>query len=138
MKERRKWSEKATIEKLNRSKIGIELASKVAKKLLKDKGRKGIWYTHRDYCGHGLISIDDNISLVEVHDGDPLDGKALLSWKSESDFISWLARQSDFSLSGADPDEKELFSEDSFGLNNQRLTAERLTEYVKGPTKRFW
>lgn len=115
--------------------VGTELASSVAKRLLQGKGRHGVWYSHRDYCGHGLVSIDGNISLVEVHDGYALEGPVLLSWNSESDFTSWLARQSDYSLAGADPDEKELYTKESFALNNQRLTTERLIEYVKGPTR---
>ena len=53
----------------------------------------------------------------------------IMEWESKTDFITWLADQSDYSLSGAD--QNELFEEDAFLLNNQRITRRRCIDFVK-------
>lgn len=126
------WSSAETIAHLSREPVGAELAEQVASKLIKDRGRRGVWYTHRDYCGHGLIFLHERICLVEYSDGFPQEGSVLKSWQSESDFAQWLGAQSDYSLSSADPEQKELFTTDPWRLNNQRITTRRLERYVAG------
>lgn len=131
LKEKQHWSEAGTIKNLDRSVIGRELAAAVAEQLLKHNGKTGIWFSHRDYCGHGLIFQDRQFRLVVVHDGYATEEPVLKEWKDAVAFVDWLSKQSDFSLSGADPQQKELFTTDCFSLNNQRLTRKRLKDYVK-------
>ena len=126
------WSSKQAIAGLSKEPIGAELAERVATKLVKDRGRKGLWHTHRDYCGHGLIFLDGRICLVEYDDGYAHEGSVLKSWQTEADFVDWLKDQSDYSLSSTDPKEKDLFTTSPFKQNNQRITRRRLERYVAG------
>lgn len=125
------WSTPDKILLLSKEPIGIRIAEQVARRLIRDDGRHGIWYTHRDYCGHGLICINGSISMVEVYDGFADEGTVLRSWDSQSDFADWLSKQSDYSLSGADNNDVVLYTTDSFFRNNQRLTLKRMLEYIE-------
>ena len=126
------WSSNKTIAGLSKEPIGLELAERVASKLVTDRGRRGIWYTHRDYCGHGLVFLEEKICLVEYSDGFPKEGSILNSWGTKSGFVNWLKDQSDHSLSGADEKEKEIYTNNPFTLNNQRITRKRLKRYLAG------
>ncbi len=101
---------------------GIELAQQVAKALL--AGKK-IMYTHRDYCGMGLIYENAKFQFVYVEDGydtTPITGA---SFSDELQFIQFLAQQSDFTLSGEDPT-SIFFEQNDWNKNNQRLNIARL------------
>lgn len=126
------WSDKKEIAALSREPIGKELAEKVSSKLVSDGGKRGIWYHHRDYCGHGLIFLNGMICLVEYSDGFIREGTTLKSWETESSFIDWLKNQNDYSLSGADLSEPEIFTSNPFTRNNQRITTHRLNRYLTG------
>ncbi len=65
------WSDDETIANLSRFKYGMELACRVANKLKRQCISSGMFYSHRDYCGHGLIYRDGQFILVEVYDGFP-------------------------------------------------------------------
>ena len=103
---------------------------KVANRLESDREKSGLWFSHRDYCGHGLICIKDEFHLIEVHDGYAEYSDKIKSWNNKNDFCSWLAKQSDYSLSGADKNQSELYTQEAFSLNNQRLTQQRMIDYV--------
>lgn len=122
----------AATERLSREPIGLPLAERVTARLVKDAGRKGVWNSHRDYCGHGLIYLAPEFRLVEVHDGQAAEGRVLSVWTSDSGFSAWLAGQSDFTLSGADAREPLLHTAVPARLNNQRLTRNRLQAYADG------
>lgn len=126
------WSDPETLAGLSRRKVGRDLARRVVARLVERDGRYGVYNTHRDYCGHGLVFQAGRFRLVEVHDGYARDGRTLMSWDDQDSFIDWLARQTDFSLSGADPSKPELHTSDPFKLNNQRLTREQLLTYLHG------
>ena len=126
------WSSREVLNRLSRESVGPALASRVAARLVKDAGRKGIWNSHRDYCGHGLIYRESQLCLVQVHDGLAKDGLMVGAWNSEAEFAGWLARQSDYSLSGAEPGEALLYTSNPSQINNQRLTRVRLEEYASG------
>ena len=120
-----KWSTPEVIEALSHEDVGRELAKKVADKLKKGDA---LFYSHRDYCGHGLIFSDGNYQLVSVYDGV---SSALEKFNSSKEFINFLARQSDYSLAGADCKEHVFFTESAFELNNQRLTTNRLQNFTR-------
>ena len=124
------WSKKTTVRSLSRKAIGESLAQRVADRLVSSKGRAWLVNVHRDYCGHGLHFADGEIRLLEVSDGWVFDAPIVKSWPKKEEFVAWLSRQSDYSLAGADPKESELFTDDRFALNNQRLTRRRLRDFV--------
>jgi len=121
------WSNDMVLKGLSTEKIGNELAERVATQL--DCGHV-ICNMHRDYCGHGLAKLNDKYGIFEVHDGFLLDGYQVVSFLNRNDFIAYLSRQSDYSLSGADSSEKELFTTRSFAINNQRLSRSRLIDFI--------
>ncbi len=124
------WTSAETLSRLSRQKFGKDLSSLVAEKLLNDGGERGLWNSHRDSCGHGLIYQDAQFQLVAVHDGHASEGKVLKTWDSSDAFVAWLEEQSDFSLSGADESEPALRPRTPSNLNNQRITLARLRDYV--------
>lgn len=124
------WSSDQALSSLSREPIGRELAKKVAARLLKDADKSGLWFSHRDYCGHGLMYASGQFLLIEVHDGYADDSRSLLTWDDEDAFQVWLSNQSDYSLSGADESHAELVASSTFELNNQRLTRQRMVDYV--------
>ncbi len=126
------WSDDETIAKLSRSKFGVELARCVASKLKMQGVSGGLFYSHRDYCGHGPIYRDGQFILVEVYDGFPDQSEFLATWDAEEEFVSFLAGLSDFTCSGADAQYTLFYTDDSFSLNNQRITKDWLQEYATG------
>lgn len=79
---------------------------------------------HRDYTGHGLYHDreTDRWFLARSQDSLP-DHEPLLSFPDAGRFATWLARQSDASLSGYDPN-PEMEDADGFACDpgNQRVT----------------
>jgi hypothetical protein len=124
--------------------FGRELMEQVASKLTKEGYHGyhgGLRYTHRDFCGHGLVfrprgyDLEDNhpvYSLCTVNDG--FWTKDILGmWGSKEDFVSFWSRQSDWSCSGFD-ETTFLFFEKEESLaarGNQRITRDRLQRYLK-------
>ena len=124
------WASEQAIKLLSKEQIGAELATKVAARLMKAADNNGLYHNHRDYCGQGLISSKGRFYLVEVHDGYAHPSRSILEWKNEKTFCTWLGKQSDYSLSGADKSCPELLAKSAFELNNQRLTKQRMMSYV--------
>ena len=118
-----KWSQKEYLDCLSHEAIGRDISKKVAQKLRRGKN---IYNQHRDYCGHGLTYKDSKYCFVLVHDGWLEYSDVIVSLDSEEDFVSFLSRQSDFTLSGASKLEPVFYTEDKFLLNNQRLTKKAL------------
>ena len=118
---------------------GYALAEAVATAL--DRGEV-LAYGHRDYCGMGLCLQDGHYIYSQVFDGYfPTDAEwadwaswtarvsndrvhEALRFATRADFVDWLSRQSDDSLSGA-----HLQSE--FLRANQRLDGDRLRAFAK-------
>ncbi len=123
-----KWSTPEIINSLSREKIGVELAKKVAGRL---KQGKQLYYAHRDYCGQGLMFKEGSFHIFRIIDADIEDALSLKVLNSTTEFIDFLAQQSDYSLAGADSSVPELYSTDLFSLNNQRLSKKRLINFVK-------
>ena len=126
------WSSDKTIAELSRQPVGRALATRIAAQLQTDDGKRGLWVSHRDYCGHGLVYRTARYRLVEYSDGDIVNGEQLIAWDKSDDFISWLERQSDYSLSGAVESEPDLFTDSPSKRNNQRITVVRLQDYLYG------
>lgn len=119
------WSHGSLLDALDKTAVGQSVAQAVADCLA--EGRV-LAYRHRDYCGHGLVCEDGLYKVVSVHDFGYYRDIAVFT--AQSDFVSYLARQSDWSLSGACPAEELLYTEDTFQLNNQRLTRQRLQDFL--------
>lgn len=96
----------------------------------------GIFYRHRDYCGHGMIWSNNHLVICEFNEGF-MSGKPLMRWNSSEkrNFIDWLSIQSDFSLSGHDKGNSAFFEEDLFFRGNQKLTLERFKEFLSEQEK---
>jgi hypothetical protein len=107
---------------MTESKVGKELAERVAKRLMMSCD---LMYDHRDYCGTGLTWSDGNFTYGKVYEGYQM--HAIKSFDSEQKFVEWLAEQSDRSLDGSD--EGDAYK------NNQRVTVSRLFEFVTSKPK---
>jgi len=123
-----KWSSTKNIEKLSKNTFGNKLSKKVAKKLRSILGQYDFFYSHKDYCGHGIWFNENSFELCIVSDGYP--DKRIMKWDNENDFIMFLSKQSDYTCSGADINEKLFYTSAPWELNNQRLTEERLKDFV--------
>ncbi|AOF91013.1 hypothetical protein [Sinorhizobium sp. RAC02] len=118
-------------DRLSREPLGGPLAEHVWRKLLDETPGNGVIYDHhRDFCGHGLIRTQDGVMLADVQDGGLYFGAPIAVWTTEPDFVTFLARQSDFSMSGWDRAEPAFFTEDDWYRNNQRLTRAVLERYL--------
>lgn len=110
--------------------IGTALAERVATRL--EQG-KTLAFDHPEYCGMGLQWVDGIYLYAEVQDGrlplphnlqgGPMANMEHAMFATREAFIAWLAAQSDQSLSGAT-------LADEFLRNNQRITQERLQQFV--------
>lgn len=92
-----------------------------------------IRYDHMGYCGTGFVLQNDKVLYTHFDEWDTYrNGEAykpggkyigiIKSFSSNQAFVEWLAEQSDDSLSGKE-------SNDSWYINNQRITKKRL-EYL--------
>ena len=105
--------------------VGKTLAESVATAL--DSG-KILVNSHRDYCGMGLAKEQQYYVYGRVYDGYPPAAYVSsitvdhLLFASRAQFIEWLSRQTDSSLSGDS-------LEDAFYRCNQRLTIQRLRDF---------
>lgn len=124
------WASEQALASLSKASIGDELAKKVLGRLIKDADKSGLWFSHRDYCGHGLMYSSGEFHLIEVHDGYADLSRPLLTWCDQCAFQVWLGKQSDYSLSGADKSQPKLQAKSTFDLNNQRLTKQRMVDYI--------
>jgi hypothetical protein len=117
---------------LSTNTFGNELMEKLADLLVENYNNPHnshrFGFSHRDYCGHGLIYGPEGFSLVEIWEGGP--AEVLKSWKHKPDFVSFFAEQSDFSCSGFPGCDPLFKAKDEFFENNQRITKKRLVGYV--------
>ncbi len=117
---------------LSRTLFGEALAGAVWDKVRLAEPFDGVVpYRHRDYCGHGLVRSPEGVMLVEVEDGGAYFSQPLAEWTDRDAFVTFLARQSDFSCSGWDPDETVMHTDDEWRRNNQRLTCAALVDFVE-------
>ncbi|WP_117190572.1 hypothetical protein [Rhizobium terrae] len=116
--------------RLSHDALGAERARRLWEKLQRAKIGEGLIHQfHRDFCGHGLIRTADGVILCDILDGfHP--GAAIATWATEAAFVAFFSRQSDFSMSGWDPDEPVFFTEDSWYRDNQRLTAALMDRFI--------
>lgn len=120
-------SELQIYQDLDMEPYGIDIATKVCKKLMQNPGEDhGLYFSHRDYCGLGLYYINLQFILGVVNDGygpAPL----LASCDSENDFVDWLSRESDQTMS--------LYGSH---FNNQTITKSRLEWYLEENYSPTW
>lgn len=120
-------------DRISHATYGTRVARDLYRKLMTCEPGSGLIHEfHRDYCGHGLIRDGNAITLREIYDGGHTVGDPIASWDSEADFITFFARQSDFSCSGWDPKEPVFFTDNRWAQNNQRLTWDVIRTFVKG------
>jgi len=118
-------------DRLSREPLGTPLAERVWRKLRNEAPGNGVIYDHhRDFCGQGLIRTENGVMLADVQDGGHYFGPPIAEWSTETDFVAFLARQSDFSMSGWEAAEPVFFTEDDWYRNNQRLTRAVLERYL--------
>lgn len=101
-----------------KGKFGHQLSEKVATRL--DRGDT-LAYGHRDYCGRGLWRNDAGDYCYGFVWDYALEEDQV--FKSRSEFVEWLAAQSNASLSMAN-------SPDPFYRGNQVITKKRLEDFV--------
>ncbi|KAL9653402.1 hypothetical protein ABK040_002038 [Willaertia magna] len=131
------WSKQDVIDALSKEKYGHSFAKQVAHHL-KSLNKK-LMYTHRDFCGLGLL-YDNNkqqFKFCYVYDGyednyaSNNNENGIISFNKEDEFIEFLENQCDYSLSGADS--KSVFYEkDIWTRNNQRIDKKRLERMIGG------
>ena len=119
----RKADEKRTLEKRramprDHTPYGAALAGQVAARL--DQGA-ALAYSHRDYCGQGLMRQPGGYAYGGVWDGDLQPDKVFATRQT---FVAWLAAQSDHGLSG-------INSPDPWLWDNQTITRQRLEDFVQ-------
>ena len=121
--------------------FGADLASRVSLRLhsLKPKAAEntapvGMAYFHRDYCGQAIQWIDGKICVGRANDGLIGPQDIIVSFDTGEDFEAWLAKQSNFKLSGLD--HGTPFT-DYHHPNNQCITRERLEAFADGRDKRL-
>lgn len=131
-----------TFHSLSSEKYGEDLARKVAAKLSLMPSREknnyltsdGLFHSHRDYCGTGLYFFEDKFVLGEVNDGmGPY--PIMATFEGEDEFVTWLANQSDQSMSliVAVKDNST-----SFKFNNQTITKIRLEYFLEEEYSPVW
>ena len=92
----------SVLETISRKPFGQRLARKVSEQL--QKSESGLFNSHMYYCGHGLICDGGRFYLLEVYEGwpDPKNKRDVIAmWDSKEKFEDFLARQSDYTCSGA-------------------------------------
>ena len=117
--------DQAIYQKLNAEVYGKELATKVCEKLMKMDYIQGLHLSHRDYCGIGIFLSGDQFVLCLVPDGWGMDN--ILTIGSQESFISWLASESDQSMS--------LYGHE---FNNQTITQIRLKWFLEDHYSPSW
>lgn len=137
------WNKKNIIQQLDKTLFGEELARKVVDKF--DTTGKGIGSTHRDYCGFAmgrnkatgiyLLGRNDDGMLLYygIQEGDAKE-KGDIHWTDRNRFINWLSVQSDYSMSGADPNSdvgKILKGSSSWVINNQTITRDNMLSFLR-------
>ncbi len=120
-------------DRLSHEPFGEARAAALWRRLASAKDGDGmILEFHRDFCGHGLIRKGGGIVLCDVFDGGCNTGDAIANWEREDEFVTFFARQSDFSCSGWDEGEPVFHSGDSWYRNNQRLTRAAIDRFLGG------
>lgn len=120
-------------DRLSREPFGEARAQALWRRLMSINDGEGlIAELHRDFCGQGLIRRGDRVVLCDIFDGGGATGEMIAAWREETDFVTFFARQSDFSCSGWDIGEPVFFTEDAWYRNNQRLTARSIDRFVGG------
>ncbi|MCF3640956.1 hypothetical protein LXM94_13340 [Rhizobium sp. TRM95111] len=120
---------------LDRRPLGATLARGLWQDVIARPDGAGLIHEfHRDFCGHGLIRTEGGVMLCDVQDGGAYFGAAIALWPDEEAFVAFFAGQSDFSMSGWDPDEPIFFSDDDWYRNNQRLTRAKIEGYLARPS----
>lgn len=77
---------------------GELLAKAVAKKIVQGEG---LFHAHRDYCGSGLFFYNELFTLGMIQDGYgySYEEDIVATFESEEDFVQWLAKENDQSMS---------------------------------------
>lgn len=112
MNERYSWVDEPN----DKGVYGADLAGRVADHLV---NVGSIRYAHKEYCGMGLGYQNGKFVYAEVNDGSLEEDCPAASFTHREAFVTWLAAQSDETLSGREKD-------DGWYPNNQRITRERL------------
>jgi hypothetical protein len=121
-----RWTPEET-SRLSRTPFGPSLATAVADALV---AQGPLNYSHKDYCGHGLVFEGGSFHVAEFNDGEV--GKRIASWADEASFVEFLSAQSDYTCSGADQTSTVFAEGDQWRINNQRIDGDRLRAFAHG------
>lgn len=110
--------------RLDNTPYGEDIASQVADKLLATN--KGLYHSHRDYCGLGLFVHEGLFTLATVEDGYGV-CDVVATFADKAEFIRWLANENDQSMA--------LYGEK---FNNQTITRIRLEWYLTDNYSPLW
>jgi hypothetical protein len=120
------WKLVQVLPYLDRKPFGLELSTRLAASL--QRHADGMFYWHPYHCGHGLRLKAGNY-LLEVK--DDIEEAPLATWSDEPSFIDAVASWSDYVCSGADPDATLFQTTSAFYLDNQRITRQRIEEFIE-------
>eukprot|EP00768_Dysnectes_brevis_P004172 gnl/Dysnectes_brevis/2977_a3668_1272.p1 GENE.gnl/Dysnectes_brevis/2977_a3668_1272~~gnl/Dysnectes_brevis/2977_a3668_1272.p1 ORF type:complete len:210 (+),score=3.59 gnl/Dysnectes_brevis/2977_a3668_1272:48-677(+) len=124
-----RWSHPKTIRKLSRKPYGIQLATTLIERLISGHQLSN---SHRDYCGQGIKYVSGSFIIANVNDG--YFEEPLMKFTTRDEFLTFLSRQSDFSLCNH-PDsgipELSMTIDCTFGINNQTITKSRIDQFLR-------
>jgi hypothetical protein len=113
--------------------FGEKLARTVWRELSWCQEGEGVVHKReRDYRGQSLVRSGEDVILCEIEHAEP-QGPAIATWRDRDDFVTFLARQSDWSCAGWDPAEPVFHMEAPWRYSGQRLTRATLKRFVP-----FW
>jgi len=113
---------------LSTNHFGYELANQVAEKLIK---HDSFGDAHPGHCGTGLFYNKRCFMVASVYDGEPWDEYKI--FETQEEFVEWLAKQSDWSMSGFSEDPESIPKEENIHLCLfRRINRNRLERFVSG------
>lgn len=118
---------------IDRTPFGEKLARKVWRELSWCGDGEGVVHKReRHYRGQSLLRSGEDVILCEIENSEPM-GPAIAAWRDRDDFVTFLARQSDWSCAGWDPTEPVFALNAPWRYRDQRLTRATLKRFVP-----FW
>lgn len=118
---------------LDHTPFGEKLAGKVWRELTWCVDGEGVVHKReRDYRGHSIVHSGEGVALCEIEQGQP-EGPAIMTWQDRDSFVTFLARQSDWSCAGWEPAEPVFHLQAPWRYGRQRLTRALLKRFVP-----FW
>ena len=127
------WASASALSQLSREPFGLELSERFVEAL---QHKSAFSRTHQGYCGWiaGYSPKREQFIFTRSYEGyigANAENKPDLVWslKQKLELIDWLAHQSDYSMSGAEPDSKVVENDPSY-RNNQTFTEQYIRDFL--------